>query len=170
MANGKYNVDTTVIRENRNKKMLLDGLGRSYLAEKKDLAGIPGFITTFLDSISFGRKFEIVNPGEECGTCTHDCGHILTKVYDQNKKDTVLTLIWYGSHYPIKQMVYFGIGKNLAILSYHAGGSQEITVIKFEDTKITDFWFASVNPLSVTNQAELIKQMKLVGTRRGGGC
>ena len=36
--------------------------------------------------------------------------------------------------------------------------------------KITDFWFASVNPLSVTNQAELIKQMKLVGTRRGGGC
>ena len=149
---------------------MLADLSRSYLAEKKNLTGIPGFITAFLDSISYGRKFEIVNPGEEWTICTRDCRHVFTKVYDQNKKDTVMTLIWYGKHYPIKQMVYFGIGKNLAILSYHAGGNQEINVIKFEGKKITDFWFSGINPLSVTNQAELIKHIKLIGTRNNEGC
>ena len=171
IVNGKYNVDSTVIYENRNKKMLLDALNRSYLAEKKDLSGIPTFIKSFLDSISDGRKFEIANPGENWVTGIMEFGsHVLTKVYDPIKKDSVMLLVWDGKHYPNKQMAFFGIGKNIAILSYYTGAWQQMNVIKFEDNKVVDFWYGGFNPLNGTNRAELIKQIKLAGTSNGGGC
>lgn len=165
-VDGSFKVDTHVINAGQNFGALMIDLEKSTLIEKKTMAGVPDFIKAFLDSISYDKSFDIANPGEDWQVgCTTDLGNqIQTKIYDKEKKDTVMMISWdgIGKRLPSKQLVYFGLGKNIALLSYFTGGigkSQHVNIIKFNSDKIVDFWFEMGIPFGSTKN-ELIKYIK----------
>ncbi|HWY10206.1 MAG TPA: hypothetical protein VN026_02720 [Bacteroidia bacterium] len=179
---GKYIIDSSVIRTDLNKRMLLAGVETQSLSVKKKIAEIPLFIWDFLKSIAYGGKFEIVNPGEDWKCGIADFGHtIIIKHCDPVTKDTTITISGDGAILPTKQMVYFGIGKDIALFTYNslAFGSplQNVVMIKFQGEKIVDFWYRGYNYnisktrdndiLKITTKAEIIKTMK---TKQTGGC
>lgn len=166
--NGKYKIDTAVIQNNFNKKSLITWVETQKLTEKKNQEEIPRFIKEFLDSKSENGKFEMANPGEEWKCGITDFGHqVIKKVYDPNKKDSVLQVSWDGKRLPDKQFVYFAIGQNIALFSYYFRTGQRAAIIKFKNEKITDFWY-DANLSFVKTKSEIIKELKT--TRKNNGC
>lgn len=167
-ANGKYKIDTSVIQKDRNKKRLLKRLETEVLAEKQNTSEIPGFIKAFLDSISHNRKFDVANPGEEWQIGITNFGkQVINKIYDPSKKDSVIKVFWDGQQLPTKQLVYFGIGEDIALISYFCGGirlTQYAAIIKFENNTITDFWYGNIFEFATTKK-ETIKNIRLSGKR-----
>jgi len=149
VKNGKYNVDSAIILSDINKRSLVAQLQRENLEEINTVAEIPGFIKTFLDSISGNGKFDMVNPGEAW-------------------QEDWLTL---GKCLPTRQLVYFGTGKNTALFSFYSAGPQKtqcVAIIKFENEQVIDFWFEA-NSIPVTKKAELIEYLKR-NKNKNGNC
>ena len=152
-VNGKYEIDSVIIVENLNKKALLADLSSQKLNDKSSIAQIPDFIKSFLESVSYDKKFEMANPGEE---------------YQVGWKTDERIL-------PNKQLVYFGEGKNIALLSYNSGGlqkAQRVVILKFEGKKVTDYWFnndfwSDNNSVALTTKEQLIKYLKVTKTKNG---
>jgi hypothetical protein len=166
MVNGHYKVDTAIIWSERNWLTLLEDLGTENLADKKTKAEIPEFIRAFLDSISPGKKFDIANPGEKwwAGDIKD---MVFTSIYDQAKQDSLCVLSCNKNGLPGKQLVYCGVGKNMALLSWYVAGarlSQCTALIKFKDKTVIDFWFKNSPSLSATKY-EILKSIE-----RKEGC
>jgi hypothetical protein len=63
---------------------------------------------------------------------------------------------------PTRQLVYFGSGKDIGVMTYYTGGigkSEHIIIIKFDDNKIVDFWCGKIFT-DLTNKAEILKYLK----------
>lgn len=168
---GKYHVDSVVIRKELNKKRLIVNLETQTLKQRMKIGEIPDFIWRFLDSISYDKKFDIVNPGEEWKSGITNFGRVVfTKRYDANLKDSVSVLSGDGAVLPNKQLVYFGMSETIALLTYYKGGFgplPNIIIIKHQDKKIVDFWYGSVFEGNITSKNEIIKSLK---SKRKNGC
>lgn len=170
---GKYKIDSAIILDNRNKAALLAELESVDLTERKTKEEIPVFIKAFFDSISVNKKFDMANPGEQWRI--GDISDIVLTTIDGpmlfavNEKHTI----------PNKQLVYFGMGNNIALFSYYSGGmsiSQNFIIIKFQGSKVIDFWFDNkltmsngLSMINATNKYEIIKYIKQ-NLGRNGGC
>ena len=187
-SGGKYRIDSSVIHNDQNKRMLLSSVQTQSLIVKKTLEEIPGFIMDFLNSNAYGKKFEMVNPGEEWKCGIADFGHtIVTKYCDPVTKDTIIAISGDGAILPNKQFCYFGIGKDVALFTYYTSAFdnpvQNVVMIKFQNEKILDFWYRGYNyrygnpkgdyrngnpdTLKITTKTEIIKTLN---SKAVGGC
>lgn len=162
LINGKYSVDTALIWSDRNKNRLLDDLALENLEEKKSVAEIPGFIKAFLDSISPGKSFNMTNPDE--AWCTGDIkDFVFASVYEAGKQEANCLLSCGNKEVLDKQLIYFGMGKNMALLSYYVGGqsrSQCTALIRFKAEKVIDFWFNSDGFKLWSTKSEIIRSIE----------
>ncbi|MES2566205.1 MAG: hypothetical protein V4565_05030 [Bacteroidota bacterium] len=171
VSRGNCEIRDTKSKDDHNKQSLLLELYGETILRKKNKDEIPAFIITFFDSLSAG-KFELANPGERWRI-----GDIMDfavrKVYDPNKKVVVDMISSERKDLPSHQLLYFGIGKNMALLSYYSGGIrivQHIAMIKFRNNKIVDFWKGSYLDISVTTENEIKKCIGKKRTRNKGNC
>ena len=147
-VDGKYQIDTSAILNNNNLQQLIEDLEKTELAEKKTVAEIPSFLKTFLDSLTDG--FSIANPSEDWQVgCTS-----LTMV---DEKGNVI-----NQETPKRQLIYFGLGQDLALMTYYTGGfgkSEHILIFKFKGNKILDFWCGSILT-DAKNKLEILNNLK----------
>lgn len=167
--NGVYRIDTASIIAKKNKFTLLAELDKENLAEIKDVKQIPTFIKVFLLMKNFKCINDMANPGEEwnTGSITDFRDQVIKNVYDPVKKDSVPTVLWIGNSLPKNQMVYFGMGKNIALFTYFKGGyfkREYSTIIKFNGEEIIDFWYED-HPEDVITKEEIIKDIHIVKRR-----
>lgn len=158
VSKGRCQIDEAVSKDDRNKQTLLLNLYNETLVRKKNKTEIPSFIITFFEGLSVDKKFELANPGEPW-RIGDIMDFVVTKVYDPKKKETVNIISPGRKDLPGQQLVYFGMGKNMALFSYYTGGlriTQHVAMIKFKTDKVIDFWSGSYLDLSVTTQHEIL--------------
>jgi hypothetical protein len=134
---GHYQIDTTTILTNNNLQPLIDNLEKSDLTEKKTVSETPIFIKSFLDNLT--DSFSIANPGENW-----QVGCIIDEPL------------------PARQLIYFGLGSEMALMTYYTGGigkSEHILIFKFNENKIIDFWCGNILT-DVTDKTEIINYLK----------
>ena len=174
VANNIYMIDTNIAVTNWNKEKLMAILETENLVNKKTVEEIPDFIKTFLNSISINQTFDIANPGE----AWHEGGWVNS--FDNEKKVIVNATSSVAKPFAPRQLIYCGIGKNMALISYFIGGietKQNNIIIKFENKKIVDLWFDgyysqfgySLGGTTdfVTTKADIINYIK---NTNSGGC
>jgi hypothetical protein len=171
-VNGRYRVDTSFIRNDLNKAKLISELEKQKLEEKRTVQEVPSFIWRFLDSISYDKKFEIVNPGEDWKEGITDYGHIVFKKrYDPDLKDSVPFISGDGAVLPNKRLIYFGMSDNIALMSFLHGGfgpHTNIIIFKHKNGKITDLWFGGMlDGDNLQSKPAIIRSLKV---KRQNGC
>ena len=135
---GQYKIDTTTILNNKNLQPLIDLLEKSDLSEKKNVSALPTFIKSFLNNLT--DSFSIANPGENWQV---GC------VVDQPL--------------PSRQLIYLGIGKDIALMTYYTGGFgklEHVLIFKFSNDKILDFWCGNITSDNIMNKKEIVKYLK----------
>ena len=94
------------------------------------------------------------------------------KKYDEQKQDSVLKLELVNQDLPEKELNFFGIGENIAVIALRNGGkkhSEEVIVIKFKDQQIIDLWFNRKRTPSLS-LGEVIDFIRLNKERNNGSC
>lgn len=162
-VNGAYKIDTNSILSNNNLQQLIDELENADLADKKTVTEIPLCIKSFLDSLI--DNFSITNPGEDwkvgCTSPMEIDYSTQKKSIDQKTGDTIITVSMKTKDVPTRQLIYFGLGKEIALMTYYTGGigkSEHILIFKFVDNKIVDFWCGNILT-DVTNKTEILKYL-----------
>lgn len=160
---GHYQIDTTKILSNQNLQLLIGDLEKTELIEKNRVSEIPYFIKAFLDTLTVGN-FTIANPDENWQVGCVSMGKLIEKkVYDKKTGDTLIEFTFDDSHpLPSRQLIYFGLGRDIALLTYYTGGfgkSEHILIIKFQDNEIINFWCDNVLE-DVKNKIEVLKYLK----------
>ncbi len=163
LVDGKYQIDTNAILNNKNLQQLIDDLENADLKQKKTVIEIPSFIKSFLDSLT--NNYSIANPGEDWKV---GCTPLMEIDYSTQKKnvdpktgDTVMTVSMKTKDVPTRQLIYFGVSSNIALMTYYTGGigkSVHILIIKFDKTKIVDFWCGNILT-DITNKEEIIQYL-----------
>src|SRR5258705_812986 len=157
VVDGKYQVDNNIILSRQNLRPLISHLEESTLKDYKIAQAIPNFITSFLENIT-GDNFKMANPHEEW-----QAGCVAPMEIEHfDKRDSSSTIIFKEKGIPSKQLSYFGLGKDIALLSYYEGGysvTESILILKFTENKITDFWFGG-GLVGLTSKEELINEIK----------
>lgn len=137
IAGNDYVIDSGIAMSNGTKEKILSILEKENLKEKKTVAEIPVFIKAFLDNISANKNFDIANSGEKWQDSEWIYG------FDTNTKSTEKATTYIAEPFPTRQLIYCGVGKSTAMLSYYTGGirmSQHVMILKFEGKKIVDLW------------------------------
>jgi hypothetical protein len=153
--NGSYRIDTNFIRRDINKPALLEILKNEKLCENYKVAEIPQFIKAFLDSTSQEKIFEMADPGEEW--------HAKDITYFASPSTSNCDM----RRLPTRQLVYLGIGKNVALMTFYNGDLMiryEAIILRFENEKIIDFWFTQGFPYVSTKE----KIIEMLSTRSDG--
>jgi len=135
---GRYRIDTMVILANQNLQSLINDLDQSILVEKMTVNEIPRFIKSFLVELT-DENFSIANRGEEW------------QVNDVADEEL-----------PFRQLIYFGLGKDLVLMVYYTGGiakSEHILIFKYQKKNITDFWCGNIIK-EITSKDEILKYLK----------
>jgi hypothetical protein len=129
----RYLVDTTFIMGNINRVELLAHLRTGNIQDKRKVADIPPFIMNFLNSLSADNNFGMVNIGEEWQSGAFPHLELVNGKLVHKKL-------------PKKQLIYFGIGHNIALMAWMNGGAlmtENIAIVKFDKERIIDFWFTN---------------------------
>lgn len=170
---GVYRVDTNVIYNDKNKLMLYKELSNQKLNESLNVKDIPDFIVTFLKEKSYNNHFHVA---DKCGKWMESGTQPLemkqVKKYDEQKQDSVLTLELVNQDLPEKELNFFGIGNNIAVLALRNGGkkhSEDVIVIKFKDQQIIDLWFNRKRTPSLS-LGEVIDFIRINKARNNGSC
>ncbi len=170
IVDGKYKINNLIVLTDKNKKTLLADLEADNLTLKNTKEEIPGFIKAFLNDISSDKKFDIANPNEEWQSgCVS-----LYEIKGENKKsgDAFVPEQMQPKKIPNKQLVYFGAGKQIALLAYYVGGigrSEYVSIIKFKNEKVIDYWYDHTFN-AVTAKDEIMKFLKQKPEQPKGGC
>ena len=138
IVDGIYKIDTNIAVTNWKKEKLIAIIETENLTDKKTVVEIPNFIKLFLDGTTSNNTFDIANPDEEW----QEGGWV--NGFDKEKKNIAQAISSIAKPFPSKQLIYCGIGKNTALISYYIGGIKKIQnniIIKFEGEKIVDLWF-----------------------------
>ncbi len=138
IVNEIYKIDTNMAVTNWNKEKLMTILETENLVDKKTVEEIPDFIKTFLNNISTNQTFDMANPDEEWREGSWING------FNNEQKTIVHATSSVAKPFPSRQLIYCGIGKNMALISYYIGGikkTQSNMMIKFENDKIIGLWF-----------------------------
>jgi hypothetical protein len=161
IVDGKYIIDSATILNNR---FTVQHFGLELESQKlkdiKTVSEIPGFIRIFLDSISPTGEFDMANP--------FDAWKIVNiTAFSKHVAEINDTL-------PSRQLVYFLMGKNIALLSYYTSDfiymHQHIAILKFKDEKITDLWFENIPGTIPDAKKEIIGRLKSNKDLNSGGC
>jgi hypothetical protein len=163
IISGRYKIDRNFAMANGTKQKMLINIDKEDLSEIKTVEEIPGFIKTFLDETSENNNFDMANAGDEWqdGSWIHG--------FNKNTTSTEKATAYIAKPFPTKQLIYFGVGKNIALLSYYTGGirmAQHVMILEFKGEKITNLWFdnnsygcdSGINP--GTKKDGLIKYVK----------
>jgi len=121
--NGVYKIDSLAILTNENLDTLIAAVEEADLVTYKDVADIPPFIRTVLDSLT-GGDFSIVNYGE-----------------DWQETDVIMGKL------PERELLYLGKGDDITLLAYYTGGigkSEHILIFRHKNGELTDFWAGNV--------------------------
>lgn len=162
LVKGKYVLDKLAILKNNNLEKLIEELEKTELIEKQKVNEIPTFIMKLLTYLN--EDFSIVGVGEEYSSgCTQRSELIQTniKVFNNKTGDSLLTL-QFGEPLPYRQLTYFGISDSIALMAYYHGGwavGEYVIIIKFENTKIEDFWSGSLSG-DLKNKKDILKYLK----------
>lgn len=164
LVDGKFIIDTNAILNNNNLQTLIEELEKTNLVEKNKVAEIPPFIKLFLDSLT--GNFSIANPGEEwrvgCTPPMEIDNSTQKKSIDPETGDTIITVSMKTKDVPSRQLIYFGVGHNIALMTYYTGGigkSEHILVMKFNNNEIIDFWCGNI-------LTDLTKKMEILNFLR----
>jgi len=131
-------IDTFVILTHQNLEPLLAEIEKTDLKTYRQIRDIPVFLVDFLKIIT-KDSFSIANPNEDW-------------LFGCDVSDDL----------PTRQLIYFGLADNIALLTYLTGGigvSEHILIIKFSSEKITDFWCGNVMA-NLTNKEEILEYIK----------
>lgn len=173
LKDGIYRVDSNVIFSDKNKTQLYAELSKNKLKQGFNVNDIPDFILTFLKEKSSNNHFHVA---DKCGKWMESGSQPmelkLVNKYDQKKKDSIPTLELVSADLPEKELNFFGIGENIAVLALRNGGkkqSEDVLIIKFKDQTIIDFWFnrKRTPSLSIGEVIEFIEKNK---ERSNGSC
>ena len=137
--NNSFLIDTVAILTNRNLDSLITRLEDSKLKTYKTVKEIPSFIINILSGLT-SDGFSIANQSENW------------QATDAIMDDSL----------PNRQLSYFGLGDDIALLTYYTGGigkSLHIIIIKFQDKKILDFWCGNVL-INLKDKKEIVKYLK----------
>lgn len=164
IVNGGFVIDTNAILNNNNLQLLIDDLEKNNLRENKTVTEIPPFIKSFLDTLT--GSFSIANPGEDwqagCTSPMEIDNSTQRKSINPKTRDTIITISMKTRDVPTRQLVYFGLGKKIALMTYYTGGigkSEHILIFKFDGNKIVDFWCGNILT-DIKTKAEVIKYLK----------
>ncbi len=138
IKDGSVKIDTFVILTHQNLDPLLAELEKTDLKTYRQVSDIPVFLVNFLETI-IKDSFSIANPNEDWQ-------------FGCDASDGL----------PSRQLIYFGLADNIALLTYLTGGigvSEHILIIKFSSEKITDFWCGNVMA-DLTNKEEILKYIE----------
>ena len=116
-----------------------------------NIKDFPDFIKIFLDSLSSGN-FSIANPNENFKA---GC----TSLTIRNEKGNIISL---DENLPNRQLIYFGLGKDIALMTYYTGGigkSEHILILKYKGKSIIDFWCGNVL-VDLKTKDEVLKFLK----------
>jgi hypothetical protein len=170
---GVYRIDSNVILNDKNKLKLYTELKHEKLKQSFVVIDIPEFILSFLKNKSYEGHFHVADKcGEWMDKGTQPLVMKSVTKYDQVKKDSITTLELVSKDLPEKELNFFGIGENIALLALRNGGkkhSEEVMIIKFKDEKIIDFWFngKKTPSLSIGEVIEFVEKNK---ERVNGSC
>ena len=143
---GTYKIDTLVILTHKNLDTLLADIERADLITYRKVSDIPSFLVEFLKDVT-KDKFSIANSTENWQ-------------FGCDVSDDL----------PSRQLIYFGLADNIALLAYLTGGvgiSEHILIIKFSGEEITDFWCGNILA-SLANKEEILKYIKGNRTKKWG--
>ena len=135
---GPFKIDTASILKNKNLDNLISKLEKADLTTFTKTDSIPGFIKVFLDSCE-KPTLRIANKGEP---------------WDATDQIT--------GDYPVRQIIFGGVGQDVALLTYYKGGigmSERILIFQLENSCITDFWCGGTLD-DLTNKEQVIKYIK----------
>ena len=138
VIDGKIKIDTNIILTNQNLEPLVDELDNSNLTTRDSFEYIPRFIKYFLDRIT-SDSFSVANPGQSF-----------------QSTDIIMEKL------QRRQLIYFGLGNNIAAMTYYTGGigvSVHILILKFKGTKMVNFWSGNVLQ-DLKSKDEIIKYLK----------
>jgi len=119
----QFVINSKRILNNENLLKLISKLESTELQTENETKKIDGVIFDFLQA--YDPSFSIANPNEKW-----------------NATDVIA-----DKTLPRRKLLYFGNGKNIAILNYNLGGtgmSTKILIFEFDSEKVTDFWCGSV--------------------------
>ena len=135
---GSYKIDTLVILTHQNLDTLLADIERTDLITYRKVSDIPDFLVDFLKGVT-EDKFSIANSNEKW----------------QIGCDV-------GDDLPTRQLIYFGLADNIALIAYFTGGigkSEHLLIFKFSGEEITDFWCGNVLA-NLANTEDILKYIK----------
>jgi len=118
ITDDRYVIDSALILSNRNLDNLINKIEESELEERTNITQIPKFIFKFINDIT--NEFTIANPNEKW--------QVGCVVFEE---------------LPRRKFEYFGLGSNVALMTYKSGGigtSTKILIFHFDNDKIIDFW------------------------------
>lgn len=147
-VNGKYLIDTNAILRNNHLYQFIEDLEKTELDEKNKLEEISPMFITFLEEQT--EEFLIANPGEDW-----EPGCTVTTA--RNEQGEIIS-----GKKPKRQLVYFGLGPQIAMMVYYKGGlgkSECILLFRFDDTKIIDFWCGH-SQWDLTTKKDILKHLK----------
>ena len=160
LVKGKYKLDTLAILNNNNLDQLIEELDQTELIEKQKATEIPAFIMKLLSQLN--KDFSIVGVGEDYSSgCRVGRYHTQLKIYDKKTGDTLIQNK-FGGPIPRRQLTYLGLSDNLVLMTFYRGGfakSQHILIIKYEKTKILDFWCGH-SSVDILTKNETLKYLK----------
>jgi hypothetical protein len=164
-VDGKFKIDTNVIASGYNIQGIIDILTISVLEEHKTMNEVPVFIRSFLDSISYGKKFTIANPDEDWQVgCTTPMEVKSSRTYYDKKLGKTVTSLTMGSKdAPHRLLLYFGMTDNVALMAYFVGGvgkNEQVNIFKCKDGQVVDFWYGNIHPFCYTKE-EIVKNLAL---------
>ena len=164
LVEGNYKVDTNAILNNNNLFPLIEELEKADLSEIKSVAKMPSFIVSFLDNLT--DSFSIANPDEDwkvgCSGPMEIDNSNQKKTIDSKTGDTIIIVSIKTKNVPSRQLIYFGLGNDIALMTYYTGGigkSEHILIIKFDNNEIVDFWCGNILA-DVTNKVDILKYLK----------
>ena len=131
-------INSEKILANKNLPQLISKLENSELQTENETNKIDGIILEFLQA--YDSPFSIANPNEKWSA----------------------TDVIADKTLPRRKLLYFGKGKNIAVLNYNLGGigmSTKILIFEFDDEKVTDFWCGSVL-VDLKTKEQTIKYLK----------
>jgi hypothetical protein len=148
--------DTVVLNEEHKK--LFQELNTSILTEIKTVSEIPEYITAYLDSTQGG--FDIANPGEEWQEgCIVQGKSIQTSQLDSSTGIVTVTTSFDPTQpLPWRQLVYFGMNDNIALMAYNSGGwgkSEHLIILKLSNNHVLYEWHETA-PAELNNKEDIL--------------
>jgi hypothetical protein len=156
--------------EDVTKKHLVSELSSATLTEYDSVNDIPEFMIEFLKQSSPDGEFILADKGAQWQSGVMPVLEIVNSESKASSRGG--NQLWIvNKKLPLKQLVFFGMGKGIALLAYNQAGtvvSENIVILKFVNEIITDQWMDTYTDYASTKNEilDFLKKPK----RKNDGC